>query len=177
VKQTTLNKRKQKRFVERCNIEFVSDGIRYDGISSDFSLDGLFIRTRSLKVPGTILDIILHLPDGSTSELQGRVRRFWIETPIQAARNGMGIEIIEKDANYLNFIRSLLATSKETLLCRTPQEDRQLMHQQHKEPQPSHEQVREQEKCSAHVNSESDEKERRSLDEILLDHISKKVKK
>jgi len=30
--------------------------------------------------------------------------------PVQQAEDGMGIEIIEKDTNYLHFIRSLLET-------------------------------------------------------------------
>lgn len=108
-------KRKQKRYIKRCEVEFVSDGMTYRGISSDFSLGGLFIRTSFPLAPDVVLDITVHLPDGTTSKLKVKVVRAWrtaigrvMGTPVRAAKNGMGVEILEKDANYLHFIRSLL---------------------------------------------------------------------
>ena len=63
-----------------------------------------------------IFDVIVHLPDGLTSKLKVKTRRAGktpygkvIGTPVKAIKNGMGVEIIEKDANYLRFFRSLLA--------------------------------------------------------------------
>ncbi len=114
-KQDMGGKRKQKRYIKRCEVEFVSEGLTYRGISSDFSLGGLFIRTNFPLVPDTIFDVMVHLPDGATSKLKVKVIRAWrtaigrvMGTPIRSAKNGMGVEILEKDANYLNFIRSLL---------------------------------------------------------------------
>jgi len=46
-----INRRKHKRYIRRCEIEFVSDGVTYRGIASDFSLNGLFIRTNH-PLPG-----------------------------------------------------------------------------------------------------------------------------
>lgn len=114
-KQDMGGKRKQKRYIKRCEVEFVSDGITYRGISSDFSLGGLFIRTNFSLAPDAILEITIYLPDGAISKLKVKVVRGWrtaigrvMGTPIKSAKNGMGVEILEKDANYLHFIRSLL---------------------------------------------------------------------
>ncbi len=109
------NKRKQKRFIKRCEVEFICAGITYNGISSDFSMGGLFIRTNHPLAPDTIFNVKVYLPDGRISKLKVKVRRAWktatgrvIGTPVKEYKNGMGVEISEKDVNYLNFIRSLL---------------------------------------------------------------------
>ena len=110
------NRRQCKRFPEHCNTEFVSDGMTYHAISRDFALNGLFIVTGSPRAPGTLLEIRIYLPNGSTSRLLGKVMRFYKTfagkdmAPVQEAEDGMGIEILEKDLNYLHFIKSLLDT-------------------------------------------------------------------
>lgn len=108
------NKRQQKRFVKRCEVEFIADNHVVRGISSDFSQDGLFIRTNYPYVAGTIFDIVIHLPDGVDSKIKGRAVRAArtpigrvMGTPVKTQKNGMGIEIMEKDENYLDFIKSL----------------------------------------------------------------------
>lgn len=112
-------KRRQGRFIKRCEIEFASGGQIYRGISSNFSLTGLFVRTRNPFAPGTIITMIVHLPDGSTSRLSGRVIRA-LKTSHGSGigtsaflKEGMGIEITEKDSRYLKFI-SLFAASTES---------------------------------------------------------------
>ncbi len=108
-------KRQQKRFIYRCESEFVFDNITCRGIASDFSLSGLFMKTTRPAPPDTILNITIYLPDDSISKLKGKVRRAVksslgrvIGTPVKSLRSGMGVEIIQKDAHYLHFIRSLL---------------------------------------------------------------------
>ncbi len=107
-------KRQNKRFIKRCETEFTVDGITHRGISSNFSINGLFISTKRSFPSDTLLDIVIHLPNGSTSKLKGRVRRALktfagnvLETPVKSFKNGMGVEIIEKDANYLELMRSI----------------------------------------------------------------------
>ncbi len=110
------NRRKDKRFLRRCEVEFTSNETTYRGISSNFSLNGLFIRADRPFIQDTMLDIVIHLPDDSTSKIKGRVR--WtskiltakiLGSSIATLRNGMGIELMEKDAGYLHFIESLVA--------------------------------------------------------------------
>lgn len=108
------NKRYLKRYVECCKTKFTAFDKTYRGLSGDFSLNGLFIRTTHLFPPGTIIDMLIHLPDSSTSQLKGKVVRT-VETPYgketytkKYVQNGMGVKIMEKDVNYLHFIRLLL---------------------------------------------------------------------
>ncbi|MBI4684951.1 MAG: PilZ domain-containing protein [Nitrospirae bacterium] len=109
------NKRQQKRFIYRCETEFNYNETTYRGISSNFSLGGLFLRTSYPAHPDTILDMVIHLPDGSYSKITGKVIRAIkpalgrvIGIPIRDLKHGMGIKVIKKDINYLHFIRSLL---------------------------------------------------------------------
>lgn len=110
------DKRKLKRFSDRLKISFHVNGIKYRGLSGNFSLNGLFIRTNHLFPPDVLLDIIIYLPNNLTSHLKGKVVRTSNET-LRAVRGkargyaekGMGIEIIEKDSLYLHFIRSFLS--------------------------------------------------------------------
>jgi hypothetical protein len=110
-------KRRQKRFVKRCSIEFESSGQTYRGISRNLSLDGLFLKIRKPVAPDTIIEMVVHLPDGSTSKLRGRVTRALrdrysgvLERAGIPSKDGMGIEIIEKDSNYVKFITSFLSS-------------------------------------------------------------------
>jgi len=98
-----LTKRKHDRFVRRLETEFSGEGKNYRGISSDLSRSGLFIRTNHAFTPGTIIDIVIHLPDGNSSKLKGTVRRA-LKTAVVSIKNGMGIELIEKDDFYTNFL-------------------------------------------------------------------------
>ncbi len=109
-------KRRQERFTKRCEIEFSPGCQTYVGIASSFSSSGLFIRTRYSFVRGTIITMVLHLPHGSISKLTGRVMRAH-KTLFGATgaasgiyskeKDGMGVEIIDNDSNYVRFITSL----------------------------------------------------------------------
>ena len=97
-------RRRHERFVRRLEAEFIGDGKNYRAISSDFSRYGLFIRTNHAFVPGTELDIIIHLPNETDCQLKGVVRRS-MKTPFVSLKNGMGIELISRDHNYVTFLR------------------------------------------------------------------------
>jgi len=108
-------KRKKRRFIKRCSVEFEVDGVKRTGISSDFSLGGLFIRTNYPYPPDTVMEITIGLPDGTKSKVMARVRRASksalgkvMGTPSKQYKNGMGVEILTKDENYLHLIRMLL---------------------------------------------------------------------
>jgi hypothetical protein len=109
------DKRHFRRFTRRCEAEFTARDVTNRGIASDFSINGLFIRTNHPLPADSVIDIVVHLPDGSVSYLRGKVKRAnkpsfgrVIGTPIKAYKNGMGIELTMKDSNYLHFIRSLI---------------------------------------------------------------------
>lgn len=93
------------RFTKRLEARFSSGGMSFAGISSNLSESGLFIRTNRGFAPDTAIDIELVMPDGKTSSLKGLVRRT-IKTPMSTLKNGMGVELLEKDAAYINFLKS-----------------------------------------------------------------------
>jgi hypothetical protein len=98
--------RRHKRYMKRCEIEFSTNGTTYRGISSNFSLSGLFIKTSKPFAEDTTIELIVHLPNGLISHLKGIVRRA-LRNPVNVQKNGMGIELIEKDSNYSDFINSI----------------------------------------------------------------------
>jgi predicted Zn finger-like uncharacterized protein len=63
-------------------------------------------------VPDTLIDIVIHLPGASDVKLKGRVRSS-VKTPVVSIKNGMGIEIIENDPRYINFVRSVFPEASE----------------------------------------------------------------
>ena len=116
------NRRKLKRFSHRCKIAFTVNGVTYRGLSSNFSLNGLFIRTNHLFPQETLLDIAIYLPNNFTAQLKGKVVRTSKE-PLRGTigraggyrEKGMGVTILEKELLYLHFIRALLSHEGEFL--------------------------------------------------------------
>ena len=102
-----MSRRKHKRYTKRIETEFNSGEMHFRGISSDLSEKGLFIRTQHGFVPGTRINIKLRLPDGSTAQLMGVVKRT-VKTHLHLVKNGMGIEVVESDNNYVKFVREEL---------------------------------------------------------------------
>jgi Tfp pilus assembly protein PilZ len=101
------------RFTKRLEATFSSGGLSYRGILSNLSRNGLFIRTNRGFAPGSTVDIELVMPDNKVCRLKGVVKRT-IKTPMSSMKNGMGIELTEKDAAYLNLVESF-DDEKETV--------------------------------------------------------------
>ncbi|NOY39092.1 MAG: PilZ domain-containing protein [Nitrospirae bacterium] len=102
-----MSRRRHKRYTKRIETEFSSGEMLFRGISSDLSEKGLFIRTQHGFVPGSTVNIKLRLPDGSTAQLRGVVKRT-VKTHLHLVKNGMGIEILESDNTYVKFVREEL---------------------------------------------------------------------
>lgn len=98
--------RQHQRFIRRLEVEFSSGDRHYRGISSNFSLGGLFVRTNHPFAPGTLIDLTVHLPEGRTAALRGLVKMA-MKTPAVSIRNGMGVEIVERDPAFVDFMRYL----------------------------------------------------------------------
>jgi hypothetical protein len=124
-RKTEINqreKRRQKRFIDRYKVELNVNDKTYRGLSSNFSLNGLFIRTKQKFQSGTLLEIIIHFPNDLTSRLKGKVIRV-SRSPLYGVdktengyvEKGLGIEIIEKDSLYLHFIRSFITQDERYL--------------------------------------------------------------
>lgn len=107
-----MRRRQCQRYTKRLETIFSSGNLSFRGISSDLSAGGLFIRTQHGFVPGTVVDIEVYLPDNKTSRLKGIVRRS-IKTTMPGIKNGMGIELIERDTNYLDFLKTIVNERSE----------------------------------------------------------------
>ena len=94
------DKRQSTRFEKRCEVDFQAEGITHRGMCLDLSLNGLFIETDFRFSPHTMLDILIHFPDGTISKLKGNV--------VRSLDNGIGVGIIEKDSAYLHYYSSFL---------------------------------------------------------------------
>ncbi len=105
-------KRKSKRIIKRLDTDFSAEGLSFRGISSDLSGSGIFVRTSKPFSAGTLVDLAIHLPGNMVARLRGIVR--WsIKIGQMATKNGMGIEIIESDQNYINYLNTLLPPEEQ----------------------------------------------------------------
>lgn len=109
------------RFTKRLEVRFTSGRLSFTGILSNLSESGLFIRTNRSFAPGTVIDIELVMPDGKKSLLKGNVVRA-IKTPLALLKNGMGVELVEKDATYINFLKSFIEEKETYTVNITPTE-------------------------------------------------------
>jgi hypothetical protein len=101
------------RFTKRLEVTFRSGEFNYRGILSNISENGIFIRTNRGLAPGTTLDIELLLPERKVSFLKGIVRRT-IKTPFSNMKNGMGVELTDKDSLFMNFVKQIQEDSADT---------------------------------------------------------------
>jgi hypothetical protein len=81
-------------------------------ITGDLSTNGIFLISKKCLPVDTAVTIEIALPDNSVSSLRGIVRRI-IDTST-FIQSGMGIELIERDNNYINFLNSLLHETKNS---------------------------------------------------------------
>jgi hypothetical protein len=97
------NNRKEGRVPTKLVVKIHSGVLRTWGLVSDISHNGLFIHAKHKLNPDTILDIELMMPDGKTAALRGVVKRIVI-LPDAQRKFGMGVEVIEKDTTYRNYM-------------------------------------------------------------------------
>lgn len=113
------------RYTKRLEVTFRSGILSYRGILSNLSENGLFIRTNRSFTPGTIVDIELLMPDNKVSLLKGIVRRS-LKSPLTTMKNGMGVELIERDEAYINLVKSF-CEGEETEKENTPVQESQII--------------------------------------------------
>ena len=66
-----------------------------------------------------MIDIVIHLPGASDVILKGRVRNL----VRSLVKSGMGIEIVENDPRYINFIRTVFPDANEEPVSEGPKPD------------------------------------------------------
>jgi len=101
-----MAKRESPRRIRRLPITFSDGKDEHTGISSDFSVSGLFIRTRKALSPGTSLSMVLEIDESRKIRLTGVVVRA-IKTGVMDFKNGMGVKLASVPEEYKDFIREL----------------------------------------------------------------------
>jgi Tfp pilus assembly protein PilZ len=106
-----IDTRKHKRYLAKLMVKVKTPSFSTWGVLRDVSEGGLFVQTKKKIATGTIIDMELVLPDKTISSVKGIVKR----TMKIAGSNrecGMGIELIEKDTMYVNFVKALTKRKK-----------------------------------------------------------------
>ncbi|MEE8329542.1 MAG: PilZ domain-containing protein [Thermodesulfovibrionia bacterium] len=94
------------RRTRRLNVSFSDGKAEHSGTSSNFSLKGIFIRTRKAFNPGTSLKMVLEVNEHQKIDFTGVV--VWAtRTGIMDFKNGMGIKITSISQAYEDFVKEL----------------------------------------------------------------------
>jgi Tfp pilus assembly protein PilZ len=111
-----VSKRAAERKIKRLPIFFsvtspvsvsADPGEEYRGMSSDFSITGLFIRTRKILKPGTKLKMAIEVNESTKIHLTGTVARA-VKLGAVVFKDGIGVKLTEATPEYKNFIDGLL---------------------------------------------------------------------
>lgn len=101
-----MSKRTSDRKKKRLTITFSDGHVENNGMSSDFSSTGLFIRTRKAFNPGTPVTMVLEVDANRKIPLTGVVARA-IRTGVMDFKNGMGIRLTSVPQAYEEFLKEL----------------------------------------------------------------------
>lgn len=105
-------KRAYKRLKKRIESEFSFGGRVFKGISSNISERGLFLKTSKGLAENSHIEITLDLPGGNKALVKGVVRSAW-RTDSPLVKNGMGIEVLEYDSNYYEFLKAHIESFRD----------------------------------------------------------------
>jgi hypothetical protein len=99
-----MDKRKNKRFTTQLHVKLNSGSLIAWGILCDVSENGLFVKCNRDFTMDTAIAIEIFMPDNTNSFLKGIVKRK-IDVPESNRKHGLGIELIEKDAPYQQYVK------------------------------------------------------------------------
>jgi hypothetical protein len=99
-----MDNRKNKRFAMQLHVKLNSGSLITWGILCDVSENGLFVKSNRDFIMDTAISIEIFMPDNTNSIVKGIVKRK-IETSESHRKHGLGIELIEKDASYQQYVK------------------------------------------------------------------------
>jgi Tfp pilus assembly protein PilZ len=103
----STEQRKHPRFMKRLAIKFSVNHQIFMGMSGNLSDCGIFIKTNRNFAVDSPLDIELLLPGKQTAFLKGIIKRT-SKANLSAVNNGIGIQIIENDKAFMDFVKSIM---------------------------------------------------------------------
>lgn len=102
-----MGRRSSWRIPIRLDIKFRSGGVSYSGIVRNLSEYGMFISIENSRLPlDSAIEVFILHKEG-TLNLPARLVRFENN---EGLYKGIGIELIDPPATYLNFVENLLYT-------------------------------------------------------------------
>ena len=101
-----MEKRQHFRVNQNLISQIFTDNTNLFVMTGNLSANGLFLRSKRCLPVDSLISIQMVFPDNSVSSLKGIVRRT-IDTSV-FIHNGMGIQLIEKDRNYNQYLQSIL---------------------------------------------------------------------
>jgi hypothetical protein len=101
-----MNKRKDKRFNAQLYVKLHSGALTAWGLLDDVSERGLFVKSIRGFPIGETINLDIFMPDNSISSLKAVVRRN-VELPEQYRKFGVGVEVLEQDMTYRDFLKKL----------------------------------------------------------------------
>ena len=106
-------KRKHPRFMKRLAIKFCVNHKIFMGMSGNLSECGLFIKTNRDFAVDSPMDIELLLPGKQTAFLKGIIKKT-SKTDLSSLKKGIGIQIIENDTAFIDFVKSIMQRGEAT---------------------------------------------------------------
>lgn len=100
----SIDKRKDKRFDTQLRVKLNAGSLIAWGVLCDVSENGLFVKCNLDFIMDTAISIEIFMPDNANSLVKGIVKRK-IEMSEAYRKHGLGIELIEKDAPYQQYVR------------------------------------------------------------------------
>lgn len=85
-------------------VQVKGDGRRLKAWAKDISCNGIYVKSRTVLAPGTAVELILELADGSELPVPGKVKRAQ-----DGSEGGMGIYFIHPDPQSLKVLEQLVA--------------------------------------------------------------------
>lgn len=99
-----MDNRRNKRFAIQLRVKLNSGPLTTWGILCDVSENGLFVKSNRGFIMDTAISIEIFMPDNTNSIVKGIVKRK-IEMSESYRKHGLGIELIEKDAPYQQYVK------------------------------------------------------------------------
>jgi Tfp pilus assembly protein PilZ len=99
-------KRNSKRKIKRLPVTFSSNGLEFNGYTSNLSFTGMFVRTRKPFKPGAQVKVSIQVDKNFTVSLTGISVRA-INLGHAFSKNGMGIQLLSQSEIYNNLLRDL----------------------------------------------------------------------
>ena len=111
--------RKHARYKKDVDVDYKKEAETGHGVSKNISRGGVFVHSDKSFLPSTKINLMLYLPDGTTSSLRGVVRHSSasLEKAGSESELGMGIEFLEIDSNFTSFMNNLVQEILSRCLC------------------------------------------------------------